>query len=335
MVMGLAHSAGAQAPGQTEPTTAAFLEKRIPEELATEGVVLSRRNLGLQIEQLADKWLVSLVDLTTGRVAASTRVDVLPIDREAAVAAMTHVVAELASQVVGRAELPPAPDPAPPGAPEVEQMLREQQAERAERAARAAREQREAAELAFNRKLIRFTSTYDPVANAAPRAPRARWAAYQGKPDQKMDSLTFYNEVGRPDLAEAYLARRRMMIGSFVVGGLGLATAYVATFYELAADLDCDVKSGTARDMCFDQNGANWAIPAIAFGAGTIAIISGIYYALHRQPIDEGEAKALAHAYNLRLQGAAPAPRSSLLREFRLMPYATEHAGGLVLGARF
>jgi len=60
VVMVLAHSAAAQAPGQTEPMTAAFLEKRVPEELATEGLVLSRRNLGLQVEQLADKWLVSL-----------------------------------------------------------------------------------------------------------------------------------------------------------------------------------------------------------------------------------------------------------------------------------
>jgi hypothetical protein len=67
LVIALARTAAAQAPGQIEPVAAPFLEKRVPEELATEGVVLSRRNLALQIEQLGDKWLVSLVNLTTGR----------------------------------------------------------------------------------------------------------------------------------------------------------------------------------------------------------------------------------------------------------------------------
>ena len=42
--------------------------------------MLSRRNLSLQIERVGDNLLVSLVDLNTGRVAASTKVDQLPAD---------------------------------------------------------------------------------------------------------------------------------------------------------------------------------------------------------------------------------------------------------------
>ena len=340
VVMGLVRFAGAQAPGETEPMTAVFLEKRVPDELATEGVVLSRSNLGLRVEQLADKWLVSLADLTTGRVAASTKVDVLPDNREAAVAVMTHVVAELAAQVVGRAEPPPAPEPAPAPSPSVEQMLRDQQAERA---ARAEREQREAAELQLNRRLIRFNNTYEPMPRDRDTVSRVRWSAYQGDPDQKLDPQAFYKQVGRPDLAEAYTTRRNLMVGSFVGAGVAFVAAYALLAFNLSehlsAENQCFSLPFDQYQQCLDQqSGPDYTGPLILFGLGTIGIGTGIYYALHRQPIDEAEARALGDAYNQRLRGqsAAPALRHrSLLRDVGVTPYVTGRATGLVVGARF
>jgi hypothetical protein len=44
-VIALAQPAAARAPSATDLSIAAFLEKRVPEELASEGVVLSRNNL--------------------------------------------------------------------------------------------------------------------------------------------------------------------------------------------------------------------------------------------------------------------------------------------------
>jgi len=110
-LLALASTAAAQAPGQAEPMSAQFLEQRVNDELESEGVVLSNHNLGLKVEQLADKWLVALVELTTGRVADSTRIDQLPADREAAVAVITNVVETLEAQVLGRRE---RPEPQPP-----------------------------------------------------------------------------------------------------------------------------------------------------------------------------------------------------------------------------
>ena len=93
----------ATARAEPEPSAplAAFLEARVPDELAAEGLVLSRRNLALQIEPVGDKLLVSLIDLVTGRVVASTKLDNPPRDREAAVASVTQVAAALVTQYSG------------------------------------------------------------------------------------------------------------------------------------------------------------------------------------------------------------------------------------------
>ena len=338
--MALAHTVGAQAPGMTEPATAAFLEKRVPEELAADGVVLSRSQLGLHVEQVADKWLVSLVDLTTGRAAASTKIDLLPADREAAVAAMTHVVADLAAQIFGRAPAPPPlPETAPPVNPTVEQILREQHAAHEQQ---AVRERREAAEIPYRRATIRFAASYDPAAQATGAAPRTRWVAYKGEPKQQMDPRRFYREVGRPDLAEAYSRRKGMAIGSFVGAGLSFVAAYVSLFVALES-------SHEAQSKCFDlpfdqttdcldrQGGLDPTLPLVFVGVGAAGVVTGIYYAFHRHPIDEPEARALADDYNRRLRGmpGAPAAQRSLLHDVRWTPYVTGRAAGIGLAARF
>src|SRR5689334_18140392 len=104
----LAASTAAAQPVSDLPL-ASYLEQRVVDELAVEGVVLSRDHLMLKVEQLGDKLIVSLVDLATNRVAASTKIDAVPADREAAVAATTHVAADLVAQAVGRG----APQPPP------------------------------------------------------------------------------------------------------------------------------------------------------------------------------------------------------------------------------
>jgi hypothetical protein len=172
----------------------------VPEELATEGVVLSRRNLALQIEQLGDKWLVSLVNLTTGRVSASTKLDALPADREAAVAAMTHIVADLAEQVVGRAEPPPpppSPSPPPPAAVGDED-----------------RPERSAGELDYKRQSIHFGERYLIMGSPSSVTMERTWVAFKGELDLELQPLAFYAAVGRPDLGAKYTARRDIMFGS-------------------------------------------------------------------------------------------------------------------------
>lgn len=307
VVMALAGNTWAQPAVQSEPATPQFLEKRVPDELATEGVVLSRRNLALQIERLADKWLVSLINLATGRVAASTKVDALPADREAAVAAMTHVVAELATQTVDHGEPVVSPPPAaaaPAGPGPVD--------DRAERA------QREVAELAYKRRSIRFGAAYAITGSQSTASLSRAWVIYQGDLDEELKPVAFYTAVGHPELGEQYMGRRNKMIGGFVVSGLGFA-----------AD---------AAVLLIGREHANVAGLVIAnlavFGGG----LYGIHYSNHLHPIEENDAKALADAYNQRLRrelGLPVVARRRLLHDVQLTPYLAGAEAGVGLRASF
>ena len=329
-MMGIAGMASAQAPGQVEPVSAPFLEKRVPEELATEGLVLSRRNLALQVEQLGDRWLVSLADLTTGRVAASTKVDALPADREAAVAALTHVVSELAAQIVGRSE-PPPPVAAPPPPPTSTD-------DRAERA------QREIAELTFKRQSLRFGANLTLGATNNTVSVGRMWVVYQGDLNEELAPEEFYKKVGRPDLIEAYHHRRNLKVAGFVTAGVGTAVLVGLLVHGLTMD-SCASQRDQPFDACVDSrvSASTLIPPLIAFGVAFTGTVIAIHYGSDPHPIAENDAKALADAYNQRLRRELGLPvvrREPLLRDLKLTPFialgiAQGNAQGLALSARF
>ena len=325
--LGLPGTAAAQAPGQIEPASAPFLEKRVPEELAIEGVVLSRRNLALQVEQLGDRWLVSLVDLTTGRVAASTKVEALPADREAAVATMTHVVSDLAAQIVGRSEPPPPPPvaaPPPPPPPAFDD--------------RAEREQRELAELKFRRQALRFGDTWVVAAAGNVVSVSRRWIVHQGDLDQELEPEQFYAMVGRPDLGEAYGSRRTAKIAGYVVGVLAVTAGSVLA---LSLQKECPIgASEPAFSMCLADNRQTFYTAfGVGYGVGLIGLSVGLWYSFHPHPISENEAKSLADVYNQRLRrelGLPVVARAPLLRDVKLTPFiGRSDTGGLALSSRF
>jgi hypothetical protein len=332
VVLALGATAAAQ---PAESPSASFLESRVREELAVEGLVLSRRDLGLQIEQLADRWQVSLVDLTTGRVAASTRVDTLPADREAAVAAMTRVVAELATRIEPHPAAPPTPPspPAPLAAPALALTLPPPPESIAERAQHAPRE---IAELAFQRDSLRFGPGVGQ-----------RWSVYQGPVQQELDPVEFYAKVGRPELGASYTSRRTLMFGSFIATGAVVVLGIAIAIGQRAEPLDCPITLDTqAFAMCLDRESHSIAdadrnrLIALSVTAGltTIGLTTGFWYLNHPQPIDDNAAKELADAYNHQLRrrlGLPVVSRRPLLHDVRLTPYAARGGAGLVLGARF
>jgi hypothetical protein len=289
-----------------EPVTH-YLERRVPEELATEGTVLSRQGLALRIEPAADKWLVSIVDAATGRVAAATTVPVVASDRESAVATVTHVAADLVTQIAGRAASVPKTVPVP--------VLIDDRAER---------QQREAAELEFRRRAIRFGDAYSLYGNNNHVSIVRRWVAYQGELNQRLEPEQFYGELGRPDLYRAYLHRQNVGLGWYVAGSIALVGSIVA------------ISAGSSG-----SDGV-YVVSALA-GGGCLALFVGSWYRLHPHPVSENEAKNMADAYNQQLRrqlGLAtgiPSPRTSALRvrDWKLAPYAASNGGGLVLGARF
>lgn len=327
-VIALAQPAAAQAPSATDLSIAAFLEKRVPEELASEGVVLSRANLTLKVEMLGDKLLLSLVDLSTGRVAASTKVDQIPPDRDAAVASVTHVAAALASQVVHHPDAPPS------ATPPIDE--------------RAERKERELAEARFHKQAIRFGQTWNIVVNKNGASVYRGWLAYQGESDQVLEPVEFYTAVGRPDLADSYQHRRWTALGGILVSTAGVIAESVLIYkWASVPRPDCSVNLPFDQfSMCLDaseakqaQDRSQYVTPMIVAGAvSLVGLVVGTWYAYRVHPVSENEAKSLADQYNQGLRrnlGLPVVRRAPRLHDLKLLPYVGGQDAGLALGARF
>jgi len=113
----IAQPAAPAPPGPPASPREAFLEQRVLEELAADGIVLARLGVALALTPDGDALVVALVDPATGQARASTRLPQVPADRDAAVATVTQVAATLATQFAAAA--PPA-GPAASLAPPVE-----------------------------------------------------------------------------------------------------------------------------------------------------------------------------------------------------------------------
>jgi hypothetical protein len=318
VVAGAVSTAVAQPPG-AELSISAFLERRVPEELASEGHVLSRNNLALKVETAGDIAVISLVDLNTGRVAASTKIDQLPADREAAVASVTHIAADLLTQISGR-EAPPPP-PAPPVVDD-----------RAERAAH------EVAELKFNRQAIRFGTTYDLYVSNTTAVLARNWVPYRGELNQEIEPQEFYKLVGHPELGESYDSRRKGGIAA-AVAGTGLMVGGLI-YLSANTGINCDIGSSNF-DMCLADHDRAFHQAAFVSTALVIvgggAFVVGLYFYRHPHPISETEAKDMAAEYNngIRRNLGLPVVERHWLHDIRIQPYALHGEGGLALGARF
>ena len=86
------------APAEPAPGNAQALEAQVGDAVAARGVTLSRHNLKLRLQLDGARLTASLVE-AGGHVAASTRVDPLPDDPDAALAAATQAVVDLDTQV--------------------------------------------------------------------------------------------------------------------------------------------------------------------------------------------------------------------------------------------
>jgi hypothetical protein len=299
--------AAAQGPRDgAELPIAALLEQRVPEELAVEGLMLSRRGLQLQVEQVGTRLLVSLVDRSTSRVAASTTLDHISADRDAAVATVTHVVADLAAEIAARAPPPPEPEVTEDGGD---------------------RSRRDAAEQRFRREAIGFGNDVTVYLVATPERHVAgasqRWFPFKGELKTRLEPAEFYQLVGRADLADSYRERRTLMLQLYWGGGgLTIGSAVVG----LAAH---GADGGTISRL----EGA----ALVGFCGGLVALAAARWLESAPQPIGEKEARSLAEQYNLRLrrQLGLPAAARARTRDVRIVPYATGRDAGIALTTGF
>lgn len=174
-----------------------FLEQRVAEELASEGTLLARLGVSLHVELVGDKAIVSLVDLAEHRAVASTKLDAVPADRDAAVAAVTIVAAQLVGEVQrARGAVPPAPG-----------------FEAALQADRAARTERADAELRYHQEEITFGADVDG---------HGRTGFHPIQAGHPLEPDAFLTTVGRPDLADELRWRRPLAKVGVFGGGLAV-----------------------------------------------------------------------------------------------------------------
>ena len=324
MAMGTAHA-------QEAAPIATFLEKRVPDELAVEGVMLSRRDLSLKIEQVGEQFVISLVDLSTGQIAASTKLDSLPPDREAAVAAVTHVVAELSRQVGPQAAAPPA-----------------------QTRAQTLQDQRDQAQ--YKRVELRIGERYELGGTRDEPSLLRNWVVYRGEQNHELDPETFYNNVGRPDFARIYADRISMRNKAITVAAVtGAAAITIAIIGAVKASSEgssatCDVHTSDFAN-CVDQaiaaGGRSSSDLETALGVsglfllGTaIAIVIANHYHSTANPVTEDEAMTLADNYNRGLRRRLNLPtaqREPVLESLKVAPFAigAHDGGGIALGGTF
>ncbi len=331
-----------------------FLEQRVVEELAADGIVLSRLKLVLDIEMLDTRALVSLIDPDTGRAVASTKVDAMPAGRETAVATLGPVVANLVAQFAGR-----TPEPTDDSArlERIEQTQREIMAR--EQSAREERERMAQAEAQYQAEALRFdreiamVTAHGTGSGFAYGQVHYKWTATRGETGERLADLDYYKVIERPDLEAAYL-RRRKIANYTTLASLGLLVGGVVLFMhkpEVAPDYrGCNTGDEFNDSWCRTE--ANWeaddqsrekakpwqAAGALATVGSGIALGVAMYYYMRPHPITEGEARKLGAEHNRKIRhrlglpiAESPAPVSSV----RWEPYVDKDGGGLALSGRF
>lgn len=286
------------------PDLARVLEQRVPQELATEGVVLGRLGVALDVEIVGERCVVSLVDQTTHRASASTKIDALPADVEAAVAVVTQVAANLAAQLVVR---PPAADD------------------------RVAEQRYKAEAIGFGDEIL--------VGGSDGSVSSTReWYAHRGELQVRLDEPRFYELVGRPDLAATYRARHDRAIGYATASGvllvasaaLGVKAIWTAAHPDASRCGEFDFACHVAADDAAVDHAKPYAIATgLAFAGMAATMLASFHYYRNRHPVTETEAKGLAARHNHDLRRRLGLPTAELV------PYAAPAGGGLTLSGQF
>jgi hypothetical protein len=150
---------------------------------------------------------------------------------------------------------------------------------------------------------------------------------FQGRERRQLDYTTFYQLVGRPDLAQAYT--RNEEVGT-LIGLVGLGTILTGLAVAVAHRGDCTAMNlGVCTD--YDSSGRNIGMGVMLGGAVLGLIGAGVA----QRPTNDFEERQLADGYNQHLRERLGLPPLQAQRELHLRPYASSDGGGLRLDASF
>jgi hypothetical protein len=278
------------------PPLDVFLEQRVAEELAADGMQLSRLGVALEIELVGDKAIVSLIEPSTGRVAASSKL-ALPADREAAIASVTQVAANLAAQLQ-----PPRPN-------DFKEALQEE---------RADRERKEELEARYKQEAIHFghlaTADEDGTPTAITSIP------FRG--DRRLDALEFFQAVERPDLVERVRSRRTLGKRVAIAGGAMFLVGSYFIYRGAKKWGECDIFM-ESYDACHGSAENQLGLGFGGIFGGAAVMFTGLIIA-RVSPISERTAHDLADRHNEKLR-----------QRLQLAPYVGPQGGGLSMSGRF
>jgi hypothetical protein len=289
-----ASATAAAAPG-AELSLDAFLEQRVPDELAADGTLLSRIGIALDVETVADKVIVSLVDPATRRVIASTKVDQVPVDREAAVAQVTQVAANLVAQLSGgvRVDIKVTGDTGVPANP-VDELKRHGDAE-----------------YRYRQEMVTFERGWGISGDKNRVSSYTYTQPVLGELKRPLRGCEFYLAVDRPDLASEYSKRRRRGW----IGALGGPLVTASGVIALAIGDD-------ASNAPLQITGGVMTV------AGVVGFFGGLWYLWHSHPVDESEWYGLAQHHNATV-------RRKYGLSVGVAPYAHADGGGLSFAGSF
>ncbi len=295
-----------------------FLERRVVEELAAEGLLLGRLGYAVKISVTGNSAEVALWDTTSSRIVRATKVDGLVMDREAALATLTQVVANMVAQ---QSQVTSEPVPVAPGASPGRLSPPE------------GRFGREEAEARFRREAIGWGNQVVPgLGPGGLTFLEIDWWAWRGERRAPMSRDEFCAAISQPERCRRWRERqsssRRLQLGG-KVAVMVVAPALLAW--------------GT-YDLVEDRSRAGYVL----VGAAGVAVIAGGIASIvggQRQftpMISDWEAKVEAEKYNdnLRRKYGLPvaATARSLAPSFRVAgatPYVGENRAGLALVGRF
>ncbi|MBP9088377.1 MAG: hypothetical protein KBG15_19810 [Kofleriaceae bacterium] len=309
-------------PGQPTRVDAGLLLHRIPEQLATEGTLLSRLGLTLQVEAIGDKFLLSLLDTSTGQIVAYSKAEHLPADAEAAIATVTHVVADMVARVRPQATptVTVTPNVATPQAaadPDLDRRIRE-----------------------FREKKIDSGRTMLITASRYGASMSTSWTPVRGPLHTELSADEFFRVVGRPDFADRY--NSRVSTGNTLFyGGIALGLAAIAYGgYTIFRDEPSRDYLDPAQQDQFPEY-LVWS--GIGAGITLTGTLLGRYYLSTAGQSAETNI-ALAEAYNRKLRADLRIPDSVSQRQrtrptyshrLALTPTAGTFGGGLSLAGSF
>lgn len=162
----------------------------------------------------------------------------------------------------------------------------------------------------------------------------------------QLEGSTFYQVIGRRDLADRYRQRQQakstgtavgtVLLTGGVVWGLGdlMLRALVGGFVAIPCALLSDGTSPPRDSACgpVEPNPVPWLV---AVGGGTVALVS---VAAEADPVNAAERQRLAHAYNLQTAAGLNLSRLEAVgRSLRIAggPVAGGHGGMMTARAEF